>query len=98
MSLDIQVLTLLVSFLFGIFFSFELELNYKFIYNKNKFIKIFSSFLFIITNVLIYFILLKKVNYGIFHPYTIISIIIGVFAEHYIHVLISKKLTILLKK
>ena len=77
MTLKIQIISLIVSFLYGIFFSFLLNINYKIIYNNNKFIKIFGTFLFIVFNSLLYFLILLKVNNGIVHIYCILSLICG---------------------
>lgn len=83
MSLNIQINTFIASFLFGLFFGIELRLNHKFIYQSNKTYKILTTFFFVIVNVLIYFIILKKVNYGILHIYAILAIIIGFLVEHF---------------
>jgi hypothetical protein len=75
-NLNEQINLILFSFVFGIFFNFFLTLNCKFIYSYHKIIKIISSFLFVLINVLIYFIILKKINNGIFHIYSLIIIFI----------------------
>ena len=84
MNIKLQITTLLFSFLYGIFFSFFLSLNYKFIYSDKKILKTIISFLFIIVCVLLYFIILKKINYGIFHVYEILMIILGFVLENLI--------------
>ena len=43
MSLRLQILTLSYSFLYGIFFSFLLTINYKLIYNNEKTYKMASN-------------------------------------------------------
>lgn len=85
MTLKVQIISLVISFLYGIFFSFSLNLNYKLIYNDKKIIKILSSFLFIIFNSLLYFYILLKTNNGIIHIYLILSLILGYISEHFIH-------------
>ena len=94
MNLDLQIVTLGISFLYGIFFSVCLDINYHFFLIGNKWYKVLISFVFIIANVLLYFIILKKYNHGILHIYGIISIIVGVLIEHFI----SKKIYILFTK
>ena len=74
MILSTQIKLILFSFGFGIFFNLFLNLNCKFIYSYNKFIKITSSFLFVLVNVLIYFICIYKINNGIFHIYSLLII------------------------
>ena len=58
-------------------FSLLLDFNYRFIHSKNKFIKYFSTILIVILSILIYFIGIMKISYGIFHIYSILCIIIG---------------------
>ncbi len=87
MSLDIQIITLLVSFLFGIFFALTLKINKKIIYNKNKIIKITGTFLIMLINTLIYFIILKNINNAQTHPYELLMIIFG----YYIFQKVTKK-------
>lgn len=91
MNINLQITTLLFSFLYGIFFSFFLSLNYKFIYSDKKILKTIISFLFIIVCVLLYFIILKKINYGIFHVYEILMIILGFVLENLIVRFIANK-------
>ena len=90
MSLKIQFLTLGYSFLYGIFFSFLLTINYKFIYNSNKIIQWLITSLFILTNVLFYFLILKKINNGIIHPYFFLVFILGIIVEIYGARLVAK--------
>lgn len=98
MSLDIQINTLLASFLYGIFFSRMLNINYKFVYESKKIYRIIISFLFIMVNVLIYFIILMRVNNGILHNYGILSIILGVLFDHFIVTKLLKMFTKQIKK
>lgn len=77
MSLKLQIISLIVSFLYGIFFSFLLNINYKIIYNNSKLIKIIGTFIFIIANSLLYFYILLKINNGIVHIYLLLSLLMG---------------------
>ncbi len=90
MNLKLQILTLSYSFLYGILFSLLLSLSYKLIYNKNKHIKIVSTCFFILTNVIIYFLLLKKINSAIIHPYYLLIFILGFLLETSISKLVAK--------
>ncbi len=91
MNIKLQIITLVFSYLYGIFFSFFLGLNYKFIYSDKKIIKTIISFLVVIISVLIYFIILKKINNGIFHIYEILCIIIGFISDNFVKGIIAKK-------
>ena len=94
MSLKIQIISSLFSFVFGFTFSTFLTLNGKIIYNKYKVIKIIGSFFIVLSSTLIYFIILNKINYSMFHPYHLIMISLG-FA---LHSLIRNKLRPIVKK
>lgn len=86
----IQLLSLISSFIFGIFFSILTNLNYKYIFSKNVFYKIFFNLIFIIDIVLLYMLLILKINGGIFHIYFIFMVIIG-------YLLSYKKVKVLIK-
>ena len=77
MYLKIQIYSFFVSFAYGIVFNLLLELNYKLIHSSNLFIKFFISFLFIIFNFLLYFIILLYVNNGYLHFYFFLCIFCG---------------------
>ena len=53
MSLIVQIKTILFSFLYGVFFHFILDINYKYITRKG-FFSIFFTLLFIVINVFVY--------------------------------------------
>ena len=89
--LNTQIYTIIFSFLFGIFFFLLINLNYKFIYSKNKFIKIFSTILIIILSVIIYFIGIMKISYGVFHIYSIFCILTSYILLSYLGSIAKKK-------
>lgn len=93
MSLNLQLKTILASLLFGIYFSFFISIIYKFLEHKNKLIKFLKTFIFIILNVYIYFLIIKKINNGIFHYYEILCIIVGVLFHSFIvkHIIVKYK-------
>ncbi|MBQ7137210.1 MAG: hypothetical protein IJO43_04470 [Bacilli bacterium] len=77
MSLEIQIQSLIVSFIFGMFFSVLFNLFYKFLFIRKKIIKITVNFLFITITTLLYFSVLCIINSGIIHSYFIIMLILG---------------------
>ena len=94
MNLEIQILTLLFSFFYGIFFSVMVSLNYKFIYGDKRFLQIIFTLIFMIVMIMFYFLGLKIVNRVILHPYEFVMIIFGFFVEHYVR----KKFALLFKR
>lgn len=98
MPLEIQIHTLLFSFFFGICFSFLITINYKMIYHTKKTYQLTSTFLTVLGSILLYFIGIRRVNEGIFHPYAALMIIVGFCLEHYIHTFLIKKIAFFKKK
>ena len=58
-----------------------LLLNKKYLNNKYAFI---YNLLFIIDNVLLYFIILRYINNGIFHIYFLFTIVLGFSLVYYV--------------
>ena len=92
MDIDIQIKIILFSLVFGFIFSFFLRFNYKYIVGCKKFLSFILSFLFVLVSSLLYFIILKKINFGIFHQYEILCIVIGFFFENLVVCMVEKKL------
>lgn len=88
MILRLQIYSLLFSFIYGFLFYFLVLLNKKYLYN-NKFSFVIDV-LFIVNNVLIYFIILRYINNGIFHIYFSIMIILGFIIGHFMDKKIRK--------
>ncbi len=77
MNYKIQLISFLVSFLFGIFFFYTNMLNKKIINRQKIHYKYIITFLYIINITLIYIILIYKINKGIFHIYFLIMVLLG---------------------
>ena len=77
MSLSEQVLSIGFSFIYGVVLSFFYNFNYNLLFNKEKVFKIVFNILFVLDLVLIYFLVIKKINGGIIHPYFYLLIILG---------------------
>ena len=88
MELSVQLQVLTVSFVYGILFSYLIKIQYKFLFDSKRFYKILITFLFIFDNCLLYFLILRKINNGVFHIYFLFMLIIGYLLGYY---LINKK-------
>ena len=77
MNHKIQLLSLLVSFIYGIFFFFTSLLNYKIIKKYKKTFKYIITFLYMLNIAIIYICLMFKVNNGNVHPYFILLVLCG---------------------
>ena len=84
MSLENQFKVIFFSFIYGMFFltAYQILMN---VVSKKKIIKILSFFLFCIINVLIFYFLLYKINYGMLSYYIIIFLILGMFFCHLLY-------------
>ena len=93
MSLDIQIKSLVFSFLYGIVFAAFFKLNYRYLYFEKLIIRLIISILFSLDMSILYFIILKEINYGVIHPYFIGMIILGFILTNYFckHKLINRK-------
>ena len=76
-SLNLQLKSIVFSFIYGCFFSLMVNLNYKYIYYSKGIFKILINLFFVVDNVLLYFIILKYINDGIIHFYFILSLFLG---------------------
>lgn len=89
MNILIQIRTIVVSIIYGYFFSLMININHRFL-SKKKIFNIIMTLLFILLFVLIYFIILKKINNAIFNQYEIICITIGFIIENIVHSKVEK--------
>ena len=84
MDLSIQLQVLTVSFVYGIMFSYLLKIQYKFLFQSKLFYKILITLLFVFDSCLLYFLILRLINDGIFHIYFLFSLIIGYLLGYYL--------------
>ena len=92
MILKIQLKSIIFSFLYGCFFNLLLKINYKYIYYSKGILKILINLFFVIDNTLLYFIILRYINNGIFHFYFLLSIILGFIFVNILSNKVFKKL------
>ncbi len=77
MDYKIQLLSLLTSFIYGIFFYYTSLINYKIIERYNKIFQYLITFIYMLNIALIYICLLFKVNNGNIHLYFILMVLCG---------------------
>lgn len=85
MTLKVQVITLIISFFYGFLFSFFITKLYQLIQKKKKYIQYSITIIFVLLIAVFYFYILRKINYGVIHPYALLSILVGYSLEHLIH-------------
>lgn len=79
MNLKLQIISLSFSFLYGIVVYFLVSINYKYLFFSKFVEKIIISVLFVLDNLLFYFLVLRMINDGIIHVYFLFCILIGYF-------------------
>lgn len=84
MSLIVQIRLIIFSFIFGIIFGLQNDLNHRLLYCRNKIIKVLFTLLYILVNSLLYFAIIKKINHGTIHYYSFVCIVMGVILENFI--------------
>ena len=77
MNSYVQVISLLVSFIYGIVFYILSKFNKYIISNKNNIVKLLVTTVYVVDMVIIYIFIMYKINFGNIHPYFIISLILG---------------------
>ena len=77
MNLEVQIQSLIYSLIFGMIASLVFNIIYKYLFHVKKTIKFIFTELYIIISVILYFAILRKINYGIVNHYFLIMILIG---------------------
>lgn len=77
MSSYVQVLSFLISFIYGICFYLFTRFNKFMLSNKNNVIKLLVSLVFVIDMVILYIYIMYKINYGMIHPYFVAVVFFG---------------------
>ena len=82
MKLELQIITILFSIVFGIIFSGVIDLIKNKVFKIKTFIQMIVFLIVTILMSLIYFYGLLKLNNGIIHPYFIIAFVLGFVVEN----------------
>ena len=77
MNLELQIQSIIVSTIYGMFISLLYNLFYKVLFPKNKIIKLFTNLLFNISISIMFFCIMYLINKGIIHIYFIFLTVIG---------------------
>ena len=94
MNLEIQIQSIIVSFVYGMFSSLIYNLSYFLLYNRIYLIKIISNILYVLGINSLFFYILFLINSGVLHIYFVFLFFIGFLIGNYN----TKKIRIELKK
>lgn len=81
MDAKTQIIVLIFSYFYGFIFFYLAYLNKVIIDKKSKIYRSLITILFIYNIVLIYIIIVFKINNGKFHPYFFIMILLGIYSS-----------------
>lgn len=79
MSIYFQLLCIIISFVYGVFIGFISYINNRLIKTNNKILLFMLNILFNFNIILLYIIIIFKINKGIFHIYFGFLVLIGYF-------------------
>ena len=85
MTSNLQIISFLVSFIYGIFFYFLTIINFKLIESLKVYLKHILTFIYTIDMTIIYIIIIYHLNKGYFHIYFIMMVFIGFFIGLVLH-------------
>lgn len=87
-----QILSLLFSFLYGVFDYYSFHFFRKRFKNYNIFFKIIYNVLFMIFNVFLYVLLLYYINSGVFNIYFLLLYLFGAFIGEKLYMYTKRQL------
>ncbi len=91
MSSNIQLLTFLLTFLYGILSTILFRINAYLIKDIKKVLKDIITILFTFDIIIIYSLLMYRINGGIIHIYFVITLILGMYIGNLCKFYVNKK-------
>lgn len=91
MSLKVQILSFIFSFVYGLLFSGLVKINYNVLFLAKKKIQIIGNFLFLLDIALCYFLIIRYINDGILHIYFLILFLFGWYVGKFLLDKVLKK-------
>ncbi len=77
MDLSIQIKVLVISFVYGMILAYIIRKQYKYFFNAKLWYELILNSFFVFDIVILYFLILKAINHGIFHIYFLFLILLG---------------------
>lgn len=85
MTSNLQLVSFIVSFIFGIMFYFLTYINFKLLKNLKLFIQHILTLVYVLDMIIIYIIIFYKLNKGYFHIYFLFIVILGFIVGYIIN-------------
>lgn len=77
MDSTVQLISLIISFLYGSIFYLLARFNKYILKNHKDIFKLFINVIFVIDMVILYIYIMFKINYGLIHIYFIFALVLG---------------------
>lgn len=90
MNSNIQIISFIVSFIYGVIFYFVTKINFYLIKDFKLYLKHILTFIYTLDMAIIYIIILYHINKGYFHIYFIMLVFIGFIIGYIIDKKLSK--------
>ena len=87
MNIKVQLLSFLVSFLYGIFTFFCYNFVFKFLSFKKYIYNIITNFLFVMLIMLLYFFIMFIINSAVIHTYFLFAFAFAFLMSRYVYIM-----------
>ena len=94
MNSNIQLISILISFIYGILFYSLTNLLFKLINNLKVIYKHIITFIYVLDMSIIYMIILYKINLGYFHIYFIFMVFLGFIIGEFLSKYLKSKIDV----
>lgn len=91
MNLDLQLKAIIISYLYGLFFTLTTYLFHKQLFQIKTFAKIVINLIFSFSHFILYFLILYRLNNCLIHPYFFLSLAFGIITVYIIKCKVTKK-------
>lgn len=98
MDSKLQIISLGVSFGYGVIFYLLTRFNKYIISNTSNWFKLLISIVFVIDIVVLYIYIMYNINLGVIHPYFIAVLIIGYIGMYWCYDKVRCKIVVKVKK
>lgn len=94
MTSKMQLISFFISFIFGIFFFFLTEINFKLIKDLKRYLQHILTFIYVLDIIISYIIIFYHLNKGYFHIYFILMVFIGFLVGYIINKKVISKIDV----
>ena len=98
MTSNLQLISFLVLFFYGVFFYLLTILNFRLLKDVKVYIEHLLTFVYVLDMTIIYILIFYHLNKGYFHIYFILMVFVGFFVMMFLHHKYGKRVKMFFKK